>query len=631
MTDPSPTHGRTWGGSRALARHLGLVPWVDLLVGFAVGGMLLAVLYVAKEFGRSRVSGDQAAIHLEVPYLALYTLYSLARGTVAYLISLVFAIAYGYWAAKDRTAEKILLPILDILQSIPVVTFMPGFMLSLSRLVPNSEWGLNLASILLIFTGQAWNMVFSFYHSVKTIPPDFYEVGQIYRFGWWRQFSRIELPSTTVGLVWNSMMSMAGGWFFLMLSETFELGENKFRLMGLGSYMTEAQDQGNYLAMGSAVVAMVLMIVVMNQLIWRPATVWAQRFRVEDVAAVHTEESWLLDFLRRSRLLWLGHRVLVAPLTALLDAWDSRLAERPAPKARTTNLWGLLLRLILGLTLLLLAGWGIYLVVTILILGVTAPQWAILGTALGLTLVRVFATVALGTLLMVPIGVMIGLRPVLAARLQPLIQVAASFPAPMLFALFLLAFDRLGIDLSWGSILLMLAGTQWYILFNVLGGAMAIPSDLHEATAIYRWSPAQRWRHLYLPAIFPFLVTGWVTAAGGAWNTSIVAEYWKVAAPKTEASVEGHSGEAQPDVSGSAQAAAEPWENELFGEPPADPRVRRTFGLGAIITRSTENVEEKYPLLIAGTFLMAFTVVLINRLLWRRLAMIAEKRFSLSR
>ena len=458
-----------------------------------------------------------------LPYLGLYTLYSLARGVVAYCLSLVFAIGYGYWAAKDRAAEKILLPILDILQSIPVVTFMPGFMLSLAYLFPNSDLGLNLASILMIFTGQAWNMVFSFYHSVKTIPPDFYEVGEIYHFGWWRRFSRIELPSTTVGLVWNSMMSMAGGWFFLMLSETFELGEHKFRLLGLGSYMSQAQDQGNYLAMFAAVAAMILMIVVMNQLIWRPAAVWAQRFRVEDVAAVHTEESWLLNFLRRSRLLWLGHRTLVAPVAGLLDAWDSTPAARPAPAASEASA-GRFPRLILWLGLLLFAGWGVYSLVANLLLKVTAAEWAVLVAALGCTLVRVLATVGLGTLIMVPVGVLIGLRPRLASRLQPVIQVAASFPAPMLFALFLLAFDRLGISLSWGSILLMLAGTQWYILFNVLGGTMTIPSDLHEATSIYRWSWGQRWRHLYLPAIFPFLVTGWVTAAGGAWNTSIVAE-----------------------------------------------------------------------------------------------------------
>jgi NitT/TauT family transport system permease protein len=256
-----------------------------------------------------------------------------------------------------------------------------------------------------------------------------------------------------------------------------------------------------------------------------------------------------------------------------------------------------------------------------LLLQVSLPQWAILGQALIVTLARVLGTVALGTLLMVPIGVSIGLRPRLAARLQPVIQVAASFPAPLLFGLFLLVFDFLGIDLSWGSILLMLAGTQWYILFNVLGGAMAIPSDLHEATSIYRWSRAQRWHHLYLPAIFPFLVTGWVTAAGGAWNTSIVAEYWKVAAPMTETTTE------KPErADDSAQQAL--ISDDTEGKP-ADPRIRRCFGLGAIITRSTQ--EEKYGLLAAGTLLMAFTVVMINRLVWRRLALVAEKRFSLSR
>jgi NitT/TauT family transport system permease protein len=427
---------------------------------------------------------------------------------------------------------------------------------------------------------------------------------------------------------------MAGGWFFLMLIETFELGEHKFRLLGLGSYMSQAQDRGDYLAIAASISAMVLMIVVMNQLVWRPAAVWAQRFRVEDVAAVHTEESWLLDFLRRSRLLWLGHRALVAPVSGLLDAWDSSPSERPTPAAEAMRSWRWLPRLSLLLGLFSLAAWGIYLLVTTLLLQVPAEHWVILGSALGLTLIRVLATVGLGTLLMVPVGVLIGLRPRLAGRLQPVIQVAASFPAPMLFSLFLLVFDRFGIDLSWGSVLLMLAGTQWYILFNVLGGAMAIPSDLHEATLIYRWNLGQRWRHLYLPAIFPFLVTGWVTAAGGAWNTSIVAEYWKVAAPKPESgslrpsASQKRNGEPEASTSVAARAETE-WERELFGGRSADPRVRRCFGLGAIITRATE--EENYPLLAAGTLMMAFTVVMINRLLWRRLASVAEKRFSLAR
>jgi NitT/TauT family transport system permease protein len=331
----------------------------------------------------------------------------------------------------------------------------------------------------------------------------------------------------------------------------------------------------------------------------------------------------------------LGHRLLVAPLFGLLDAWDTRHPPSSLEEANAPGLGRLLSRLALWLGLSLLAGWGIYLLVTNLLLQVTASQWAILGEALGTSLLRVLATVALGTLIMVPIGVLIGLRPRLAGRLQPVIQVAASFPAPMLFALFLVVFDRLGIDLSWGSVLLMLAGTQWYILFNVLGGAMSIPSDLHEATAIYRWNRVQRWRELYLPAIFPFLVTGWVTAAGGAWNTSIVAEYWKVAEPKTEAtsSAAAESNEAagkeDNPLQDDSSMEAEPWERELFGGPPKDTRIRRCFGLGGIITRATE--EENFALLSAGTLIMAFTVVLINRSLWRRLALLAEKRYSLAR
>jgi NitT/TauT family transport system permease protein len=616
MPDPVPVRGRVWGGSRAIARHLGLVPWADVTVGFAVAGALLAALYVGREFGKGR-QPEPSPVHLGLPYLALYTVYSLARGLVAYVLSLGFAIAYGYWAARDRVAEKVLLPLLDILQSIPVLTFMPGFMLAMTGIFPNSELGLNLAAILLIFTGQVWNMVFSFYHSMKTLPPDFYEAGQIYRFGWWRRFSRIELPFATGGLVWNSMMSMAGGWFFLMVCEAFELGkEHQFRLLGLGSYMSVAQDQGNYAAMAWAVLAMILMIVVMNQLIWRPATVWAQRFKVEDVAAGQTEESLVLDLLRRSRLLWLGHGLLVAPVKKALDAWDLRHAQRAVDPPKSAKELASLPRLALWLPLFGLACVGLYLLVTLL-QRVTAAQWLVLSEATCLTLFRVLGAVALGTLWMIPIGVAVGLRPRLAASLQPAIQVAASFPAPMLFSLFLVVFDVLHIDLAWGSVLLMLAGTQWYILFNVLGGTMAIPSDLHEATAIYRWTMWQKWKHLYLPAIFPFLVTGWVTAAGGAWNTSIVAEYWKVAATAD-------------NVTEANTMNASSWERALFdGKPPDDPRIRRAFGLGAIINRAT--VEERYPILAAGALAMAATVVLINRLFWRRLESLAEERFGLSR
>ena len=594
-------------------------------MGLAVAGTFLAAIFVAHEFRKARAM-EPAPILLDLPHLALYTLYSLARGVLAYLLSLTFAIGYGYWAARDRVAAKILLPLLDILQSIPVLAFMPGVMLALAGLFPDSELGLNLASVLLIFTGQAWNMVFSFYHSMKTIPPDLHEVGRIYRFGWWRRFSRIELPATTSGLVWNSMMSMAGGWFFLMVCESFDLGkEHHFQLLGLGSFMTRAQDEADYQAMGYAVVAMVLMIVVMNQLVWRPLTVWAQRFKIEDVSSGRPEESLVLELLRRSRLLALGHRLL-APVMQMLDAWDLRHSTLAAdPGTQEVGGWRLAIRYATGLVFLALAGWGVYLLI-ILLGPVTADQWLFLAGATGLTLLRILGAVALGTLWMVPLGVFIGLRPRLASACQPVIQVAASFPAPMLFALFLLVFDRIGLSLTWGSVLLMLSGTQWYILFNVLGGALAIPSDLHEATAIYRWTLREKWKHLYLPAVFPFLVTGWVTAAGGAWNTSIVAEYWKVASAKGEASAADSN---QGPETGPPREV-DRWEQVLFdGKPPEDPRVRRAFGLGAIINRATE--EERYGLLAAGALLMALTVVLINRSLWRRLETLAEKRFNLSR
>jgi NitT/TauT family transport system permease protein len=586
------------------------LPWADVLVALAVVGALLATFFVAREFRKPNVTGEPAPIYLDLPHLGLYTLYSVARAMIAYFLSLLFAIGYGYWAARDKTAEKVLLPILDILQSLPVLTFMPGFMLSLAYLFPDSEVGLNLASILLIFTGQAWNMVFSFYHSMKTVPTELYEAGEIYRFGWWRRFSRIEVPFSTVGLVWNSMMSMAGGWFFLSVCESFEFKDTPFRLLGLGSYMHEAQARGNWTAMISAIVAMVLVIVVMNELIWRPAAVWALRFKVEDIAK-NPEESRVLELLRRSQFLWLLHRTLILPVRRALDSWDYRRQSQRLEQGETPSRARTAFRVILGILLLGMAGFGLFLLLRLL-RAVTVSSWLDILQRTSITLSRVVGGVLIGTCIMVPIGVWIALRPKLTARLQPVIQVAASFPAPMLFAMFLVVFDKVGITLTWGSILLLLAGTQWYILFNVLGGASAIPNELHEASAIYRWSLLTRWRRLYIPAIFPFLVTGWVTAAGGAWNTSILAEYCEAAASPGAPAAEKH---------------VESDEKETVAA--VNPRLRTAYGIGALVNEATEKKE--FPILAAGALTMALTVVAINRLLWRRLANWAEERYTLNR
>ena len=577
-----PRIRHVFGGAVAFLDRSRRIRWVDLAVLFAAAGVVHALVTLAREWtGALRPTID---IDLSPAALPGYALLSLSRGLAAYVLSLLFALAYGYWAAKDRMAERVLVPLLDVLQSIPVLGFMPGLVLALVAAFPRSNVGLELAAVMMIFTGQAWNMTFSFYYSVRSVPRDLDEAATVQRFGRWSRFRQVELPFAAIGLVWNSMMSMAGGWFFLMVSEAFILGDKDFRLPGLGSYMSVAVARGDVAAMAWAVVAMTLMIVALDQLLWRPVVVWAQKFRVEESGQAEAMRSWFLDLLRRSRLVGLAARAL-ARLRRARPAPRLRSAARPAAgaAARAARLVPVgLLALLLGALAL---GTG---ELVRLLRSVPAAEWAGIAAAAALTLGRVLLATVLGTLWTVPAGLAIGLSPRLSRVLQPVVQVVASFPAPMLFPAAVAALGALGIPLGWGSVMLMLLGTQWYILFNVVAGATAIPADLREAARLYRITGLQRFRILYLPAILPYLVTGWVTAAGGAWNASIVSEY----------------------VS--------------FGG-----GVLAARGLGARISQAASAAQ--FPILAASITTMAVVVVLFNRLVWRRLHHLAEQRYSLSR
>jgi NitT/TauT family transport system permease protein len=558
--------------------------WTDLVLAAGLGGGIYGLVRMAHQWGGElRPAVD---IDLSVGALPGYALLSLSRGLAAYLLSLLFTLVYGYWAARDRMAERVLIPALDILQSIPVLGFMPGLVLGLVGLFPHSNAGLELASVIMIFTGQAWNMTFSFYHSLRSIPRDLTEVATLNRFDWWQRFRWVELPFATIGLVWNSMMSMAGGWFFLMVSEAFVLGDKDFRLPGLGSYMSVAVARGDGRAMAWAVVTMTAMIVALDQLLWRPVVVWAQKFRVEESGQTEAMESWFLDLLRRSRLLaWAS--ALAARLGR--DPARPRPTHAPAPAEgapRTRGPAGAL-SLVLFVALLALLTWGAVDLVRLLA-GVAARTWGGIAVAAGLTLGRVLLATALGTLWTLPAGLAIGLSPRLSRVLQPVVQVVASFPAPMLFPAAVAVLAALGVGLDAGSVLLMLLGTQWYVLFNVIAGATAIPADLREAARIYRLGTWQRFRQVYFPAVFPYLVTGWVTAAGGAWNASIVSEYM---------SFRG--------------------------------RTLVANGLGARISEAAAAGD--FAVLAAAITVMAALVALFNRFVWRRLHALGEERFSLSR
>lgn len=569
-----------WGQATALVLPTRRRGSVDLLV-LAIG---LAALYGLVLMGRQWTGAARPVVYIDLSPLALpkYTFFSMMRGLAAYAVSLAFTLVYAFWAAKDARAEKVLVPLLDILQSIPVLGFMPGLVLALVALFPGSNLGLEIAAVMMIFTGQAWNMTFSLYHSLKSVPQDFQEAATVYGFTWWRRFTRVELPYGTTGLVWNSMMSMAGGWFFLMITEAFKLGDKDFRLPGLGSYMSVAVERGDGRAMLFAVLAMVAMIVLLDQVLWRPVVVWAQRFRVEESSQGDPPRSWLLTVLRRSRLLrWVELRRARHQRLRPTGAEFFRLDRLGAGRA---GRWLANLALVVLLGTVAVSAWKLL----VFLSDVTLAQWWRLAQAGGLTLARVLLSTALGTLWAVPAGLAIGLSPRLSRALQPVVQVAASFPAPMLFPVVIGLLAHLGVGLNYGCVVLMLLGTQWYILFNVIAGAMAIPGDLKESAASFRIAGWQRMKVLYLPAIFPYLVTGWVTAAGGAWNASIVAEYY--------------------DLQG---------------------RTLSTFGLGSTVSAAAYHRD--LHTLAAGVILMSTLVVVFNRLVWKPCYHLASTRYSLTK
>src|ERR1019366_4637011 len=406
--------------------------------------------------------------------LPVYAGYSLLRIALAYVLSLLFAVTYGYIAAYRPRAERFMIPLLDVLQSIPVLSFLPGVMLAMAALFPGRQLGVELGAVLLIFTGQVWNMAFSFYASLKSIPREMREAATIYRFNWWQRFVEIELPFATIGLVWNSMMSVAGAWVFLMACE--QIGD--FRLPGLGSYLHSAADHGDTLSILLGILTMVTVIVLIDQLVWRPVIAWAEKFKVEQVESTSAPTSWVLDFLRRSRGVAFVRKRAVRPLREQMIHYfaGQKNKEVRAQSARESEaiLW---IWRVVGIAIVGVIGYSVVRVVMILT-GLHSGEFHELGLGLGATFLRVNAALILGALWTIPVGVAIGFNPRLARIAQPLAQIAASVPATALFPVVLLVLIRLGGGLGLGSIVLLLLGTQWYILFNVIAGAIAIPTDL---------------------------------------------------------------------------------------------------------------------------------------------------------
>ena len=570
--------------TRGVLRRPGLRA-IDILVALALVGLLYGLLRIAPSLNApflpktapARVSTDPSSL----PY---YAIRSLLRMFVALIASVLFTFVYSIAAARMRRAEKVLLPILDILQSVPVLAFLSVTVTAFIALFPGSELGLECASVFAIFTSMAWNMTFAFYYSLVSQPSDLDEAARIMRLTKWQRFWKIDVPSGMIPMVWNGMMSFGGAWFFLAASESISVLNHQYALPGIGSYAAAATAKGDLGEMGLAISVMVVMVVGVNFLFWRPMTAWAERFRVEDSEAAEKPRSLVLNVLRRSSVPELLARAL-QPLGHALDVVTRPfgLAEHPLERPVTRERTGDVFFAVIVSALVLYGGWQAFSYIQSTVgLGQFVHAFA-LGTA---TFARVVALLTVATLLWVPVGVWIGMNPRITRYAQPVVQVLASFPANFIFPFAIAAFVALGISLNWGSILLMALGAQWYILFNVIAGASAIPSDLREAMDSLGVGGWLRWKNFILPAIFPYYVTGGITAAGGAWNASIVAEVVDY---------------------GNHHLTA--------------------YGLGAYIAQATRT--GNHADILIGVMVMIVFVVALNRLLWRRLYRIAQTRYAM--
>jgi NitT/TauT family transport system permease protein len=564
--------------------------WSDGLLLLGLFGLLWSVLH----FGRGMIvhfdENSAPPLSMDIRSIPYYAGRTVLRMWIAFGFSMLFTMSVGYVASKSRVLRPFILSALDVLQSVPVLGFLSITVTGFIALFPGSLMGVECASIFAIFTGQVWNMVFGFYHSLVTIPTDMQEAAYTYRLNRWQRFTTVEAPASVHSLIWNSMMSFGGGWFFVLQSEAISVMNKNIKLPGIGSYMAMAQEKGDVRASMLAVLAMVIVVVASDQLVWRPILVWADRFKIELTESANPPTSWLYNILHGTYLFeWIG-----IAITQPVGDWFRNLTMRIPPLPRPTGKRSVKAKR-LGLRIAGVAAglWiGYYVVIGVLdgvqnVYGhVTGAQMRYILWLGFLTLLRVAAMTVASTLIWTPIGVWIGLKPAVARIAQPIAQIAASFPVNMTFPFMVGFFVAYHISINWGSILLIAMGTQWYILFNVIAGAMAIPNDLKEAARTYGLRGWPLWTTLILPAIFPFWVTGACTAAGGAWNASVVAEL------------------------------------ATYGK-----QTLKAEGLGAFIADATSRGD--VPMIISSIAVMSLFVILINKLIWRRLYGLAERRFRL--
>jgi NitT/TauT family transport system permease protein len=557
------------------------------LADLAVGLGVLTLLYVVAKVGaqslvRFNPPDVIPTVDLDPRNLPNYAARSTLRMFLALGFSTVFTFIYGYAAARSKRAERVLVPLLDILQSIPVLGFLSVTVTAFIALFRGSLLGLEAASVFAIFTGQAWNMTFSFYHSLRSLPRELDEMAELYRLSKWERFTRLELPASVIGLVWNGMMSFGGGWFFLAASEAISVLNRQYTVPGIGSYVAAAVTAQDLRALGWAIATMIVLILLIDQAFWRPLVTVAERYKLE-LSAGEERRFWLVDLWRASslpRITW----DIVAPVFGKLDRWFSRATAVPATtdRRKSSRAGDLAYNAILVLVSAGLVVAAVRFVLSGVGIGEVGHA-ALLGLATG---ARVIVLLVFSTVVWTPIGVAIGFSPKLSRISQPIVQILASFPANFLFPFATLGFIKLGLTLNWGSMLLMALGAQWYLLFNVIGGAQAIPNDLREMAASIGLRRIREWKTLIGPGIFGSWVTGAITASGGAWNASIVSEL----------------------VS---------WGNTTL----------KAYGLGAYISEATGKGD--WPRIVLGVGLMSLFVVGVNRLVWKPLFDLAESKYRL--
>ncbi|MGO4567208.1 ABC transporter permease [Rhizobium sp. 2YAF20] len=563
----------------------GVLPNIwDVVALFLVIGALVLMAFGARQTVLPLSTLDAQPLSLDPIYLPYYALRTMLRMLAAMAFSVIFTFGYAALAAKSRRAEMILVPVLDILQSVPILGFLTFTVIFFMNLFPGQILGAELAAVFAIFTSQAWNMTFSMYQSLRNVPKDLEEATQSFHLSGWQRFWRLDVPFAMPGLVWNAMMSMSGGWFFVVASEAITVGDTTVTLPGVGSYVALAIKDQDMPAIAYAIVTMLAVIILYDQFMFRPLVAWADKFRFEQTSSGTTPTSWMLDLFRRTRLLRLLTSSIGQIVAAILALAPRPIARRSLSKQSKQNS-----RAIDMAWLAIVVAGSVFMAWEVIFYLKATLTLSDVGTAVIdglLTLARVIVLMILATLIWVPIGVWIGLRPTLAERVQPLAQFLAAFPANIAFPIFVVLIVRFGLNAEIWLSPLMILGTQWYILFNVIAGASAFPSDLKEAARSLHLGGWRWWFKVILPGIFPYYVTGAITASGGSWNASIVAEVasW-----------------------GGTQLTA--------------------TGLGSYIANAT--VAGDFPRVVLGIAVMCTFVTLFNRLVWRPLYAFGERRLRL--